>query len=199
MQNRCGNSQRNTAETQISVSVDLDGTGECDVSSGVRFFDHMLAQVAKHGLVDLQLVARGDLDIDAHHTIEDCGIVLGRAISQALGDRAGITRMGDATVPLDDALAQVTIDLSGRGFLALDAAFASEKVGDLDTQLIQEFLYALAINAGANLHVRLLAGHNDHHRAEALFKALARALRLAAAPDPRRQGQIPSTKGTLAD
>ena len=196
---RSGTAERQTAETQISVRLDIDGTGECDIASGIRFFDHMLAQLAKHGLIDLQLHARGDIEIDGHHTVEDCGIVLGRALSQALGERTGITRMGDACVPLDDALAQVVVDISGRGYLAFDAKFDNPRVGDLDTQLIHEFLYALAINAGLTLHVKLLAGHNDHHRAEAMFKALARALRQAMDLDARRAGQVPSTKGTLAD
>ena len=194
---RIGKSERTTAETSISVRIDLDGAGSGDISSGIAFFDHMLAQLAKHGLIDLELRASGDIEIDAHHTVEDCGIVLGRALAQALGDRSGITRMADALVPLDDALARVVVDLSGRGYLAYDGRFDDTRVGDLDTQLIREFLYALAINAGLNLHVSILAGHNDHHRAEALFKALARALRQAVALDPRRLGQVPSTKGTL--
>ena len=195
--NRTGKAERTTAETSIAVRIDLDGTGVGEISSGIAFFDHMLAQLAKHGLIDLDLRASGDIEIDAHHTVEDCGIVLGRALSEALGDRGGITRMADALVPLDDALARVVVDLSGRGYLAYDGEFDSERLGDLDTQLIREFLYALSINAGLNLHVSILAGHNDHHRAEALFKALARALRQAVSIDPRRGGQVPSTKGTL--
>lgn len=194
---RTGKSERTTAETSIAVHIDLDGSGGGQISSGIAFFDHMLAQLAKHGLFDLDLRASGDIEIDAHHTVEDCGIVLGRALAQALGDRSGITRMADALVPLDDALARVVVDLSGRGYLAYDGEFDGERVGDLDTQLIREFLYALSINAGLNLHVSILAGHNDHHRAEALFKALARALRQAVSIDPRRGGQVPSTKGTL--
>ena len=194
---RIGKAERTTAETSIAVHIDLDGTGSGEISSGIAFFDHMLAQLAKHGLIDLDLRASGDIEIDAHHTVEDCGIVLGRALAQALGDRSGITRMADALVPLDDALARVVVDLSGRGYLAYEGEFDSERVGDLDTQLIREFLYALSINAGLNLHVSILAGHNDHHRAEALFKALARALRQAVSLDPRRGGQVPSTKGTL--
>ena len=194
---RIGKAERTTAETSIAVHIDLDGTGSGAIASGIAFFDHMLAQLAKHGLFDLDLNASGDIEIDAHHTIEDCGIVLGRALSEALGDRSGITRMADALVPLDDALARVVVDLSGRGYLAYDGEFESARVGDLDTQLIREFLYALAINSGINMHVSILAGHNDHHRAEALFKALARALRQAVSIDPRRRGQVPSTKGTL--
>lgn len=194
---RIGKAERTTAETSISVHIDLDGTGSGEISSGIAFFDHMLAQLAKHGLIDLNLRASGDIEIDAHHTVEDCGIVLGRALAQALGDRSGITRMADALVPLDDALARVVVDLSGRGYLAYEGEFDGARVGDLDTQLIREFLYALSINAGLNLHVSILAGHNDHHRAESLFKALARALRQAVSLDPRRAGQVPSTKGTL--
>ena len=194
---RIGKAERTTAETSIAVHIDLDGAGSGTIASGIAFFDHMLAQLAKHGLFDLDLNASGDIEIDAHHTIEDCGIVLGRALTEALGDRSGITRMADALVPLDDALARVVVDLSGRGYLAYDGEFESARVGDLDTQLIREFLYALAINSGINMHVSILAGHNDHHRAEALFKALARALRQAVSIDPRRRGQVPSTKGTL--
>ena len=194
---RIGKAERTTAETSIAVHIDLDGAGSGAIASGIAFFDHMLAQLAKHGLFDLDLNASGDIEIDAHHTIEDCGIVLGRALTEALGDRSGITRMADALVPLDDALARVVVDLSGRGYLAYDGEFESARVGDLDTQLIREFLYALAINSGINMHVSILAGHNDHHRAEALFKALARALRQAVSIDPRRRGQVPSTKGTL--
>lgn len=194
---RIGKAERTTAETSIAVNIDLDGTGSGEISSGIAFFDHMLAQLAKHGLFDLDLRANGDIEIDAHHTVEDCGIVLGRALARALGDRSGITRMADALVPLDDALARVVVDLSGRGYLAFEGDFDGERVGDLDTQLIREFLYALSINAGLNLHASILAGHNDHHRAEALFKALARALRQAVTIDPRRRGQVPSTKGTL--
>ncbi len=194
---RIGKAERTTAETSIAVQIDLDGTGSGEIASGIAFFDHMLAQLAKHGLFDLRLKAGGDIEIDAHHTVEDCGIVLGRAMAEALGNRSGISRMADALVPLDDALARVVVDLSGRGYLAFDGEFDSSRVGDLDTQLIREFLYALAINAGLNLHVSILAGHNDHHRAEALFKALARALRQAVSLDPRRRGQVPSTKGTL--
>ena len=183
----------------MRVGIELDGSGESDINTGIAFFDHMLAQVARHGLFDLNIVAEGDLEVDAHHTVEDVGIVLGEAISEALGDRAGIGRMADATVPMDEALAQVAIDLSGRGHSSFDGDFANAEIGDLETQLIPHFIDSLARHAGANIYVRILAGQNDHHKCEAAFKALARALDAATAIDERRGGQVPSTKGTITE
>lgn len=196
---RSAETTRKTLETAVRVGIELDGSGESDINTGIAFFDHMLAQVARHGLFDLNIVAEGDLEVDAHHTVEDVGIVLGEAISEALGDRAGIGRMADATVPMDEALAQVAIDLSGRGHSSFDGDFANAEIGDLETQLIPHFIDSLARHAGANIYVRILAGQNDHHKCEAAFKALARALDAATAIDERRGGQVPSTKGTITE
>ncbi len=188
--------ERKTSETDIRLSLNLDGTGQAEIDTGVGFFDHMLTLMAAHGLLDLTVQARGDTHIDDHHTVEDVGIILGRAMGQALGDKAGIRRYGHALVPMDEALALVALDCSGRGLLAYDAEFRRDKIGTFDTELVEEFLRAVAHNAGLTLHVRLLAGHNAHHSAEAIFKALGQALRHAVKPDPRREG-IPSTKGSL--
>jgi imidazoleglycerol-phosphate dehydratase len=196
---RSAEATRKTLETAVRVEIELDGSGESDINTGIAFFDHMLAQVARHGLFDLNIVAEGDLEVDAHHTVEDVGIVLGEAISEALGDRAGIGRMADATVPMDEALAQVAVDLSGRGHSSFEGEFANAEIGDLETQLIPHFIDSLARHAGANIHVRILAGQNDHHKCEAAFKALARALDAATAIDERRGGQVPSTKGTITE
>ena len=196
---RSAEATRKTLETAVRVEIELDGSGENDINTGIAFFDHMLAQVARHGLFDLNIVAEGDLEVDAHHTVEDVGIVLGEAISEALGDRAGIGRMADATVPMDEALAQVAVDLSGRGHSSFEGEFANAEIGDLETQLIPHFIDSLARHAGANIHVRILAGQNDHHKCEAAFKALARALDAATAIDERRGGQVPSTKGTITE
>ena len=196
---RSAEATRKTLETAVRVEIELDGSGESDINTGIAFFDHMLAQVARHGLFDLNIVAEGDLEVDAHHTVEDVGIVLGEAISEALGDRAGIGRMADATVPMDEALAQVAVDLSGRGHSSFEGEFANAEIGDLETQLIPHFIDSLARHAGANIHVRILAGKNDHHKCEAAFKALARALDAATAIDERRGGQVPSTKGTITE
>jgi len=196
---RSAEATRKTLETAVRVEIELDGSGESDINTGIAFFDHMLAQVARHGLFDLNIVAEGDLEVDAHHTVEDVGIVLGEAISEALGDRAGISRMADATVPMDEALAQVAVDLSGRGHSSFEGEFANAEIGDLETQLIPHFIDSLARHAGANIHVRILAGQNDHHKCEAAFKALARALDVATAIDERRGGQVPSTKGTITE
>jgi len=196
---RSAEATRKTLETAVRVEIELDGSGESDINTGIAFFDHMLAQVARHGLFDLNIVAEGDLEVDAHHTVEDVGIVLGEAISEALGDRAGISRMADATVPMDEALAQVAVDLSGRGHSSFEGEFANAEIGDLETQLIPHFIDSLARHAGANIHVRILAGQNDHHECEAAFKALARALDVATAIDERRGGQVPSTKGTITE
>ncbi|MBY0338154.1 MAG: imidazoleglycerol-phosphate dehydratase HisB [Acetobacteraceae bacterium] len=188
---------RETAETRIACRLCLDGTGQAKIATGVGFLDHMLHALARHSLLDLELTAEGDLHIDAHHTVEDCGIVLGQALKAALGDKRGITRYGFSLLPMDEALAECALDVSGRPFLAWSVPFARDKVGDLDTELFEEFFRALAFNAGITLHVTLKAGTNQHHIAEACFKALARSLRMAVEPDPRQPGLIPSTKGVL--
>ena len=188
---------RTTKETDIAVSITIDGTGRAGIDTGIGFLDHMLEQIAKHGLMDLSIRARGDLHIDAHHTTEDVGITLGQAFKQALGDKKGITRYAHAYVPLDEALTRVVVDISGRPWLVWQVDFPTEKIGTFDTELVHEFFYAFAINAGVTLHVETLYGRNSHHIAETCFKALARALRAAAAIDPRMGGAIPSTKGAL--
>ena len=188
---------RDTSETQIRLRLDLDGTGQARVATGIGFLDHMLTAFARHSLCDLDVEATGDLHIDFHHTTEDVGIVLGQAIAQAVGDKRGITRYGHAVVPMDEALVEAAIDLSGRAFLAWDPVFLRDKVGEMDTELFQEFFRAFAMNGLLTLHVRQLAGHNAHHVAEACFKAVARALRQALETDARAAGTIPSTKGAL--
>jgi len=188
---------RTTSETDISVTLDLDGTGRADVATGVGFLDHMLTALARHGLFDLTVRAAGDLHIDFHHTTEDVGIVIGAAIASALGDKRGVRRFGHALIPMDEALAEVAVDLSGRPFLAWDVAFERPKIGEMDTELFEEFFRALAFNALITLHVTRRAGRNAHHVAEACFKAAARALRMAVEPDPRVGDAIPSTKGAL--
>jgi len=189
--------QRNTKETQIRVRVDLDGSGAVKLATGIGFFDHMLDQVARHGLIDLEIEARGDLHIDGHHTVEDVGITLGQAVAQAVGDKAGLTRYGHAYVPLDEALSRVVIDLSGRPGLHMDVPFRSGMVGGFDTQLTYEFFQGFANHALATLHIDNLKGANAHHQCETVFKAFGRALRMALAIDPRSAGVIPSTKGSL--
>lgn len=193
---RTAHVQRQTRETSVEVWVNLDGAGEADIHSGIPFLDHLLSHVAVHGLLDLRVQAQGDLQVDEHHTVEDIAIVLGQALDQALGRREGIRRMGAAHVPMDEALAFVAVDLSGRPYAVIDIAFARPAVGALGTDMIPHFLETLAVHARMALHARVLCGHNDHHRAEALFKALGRALREAVEIDPRRAG-IPSTKGVL--
>ena len=188
---------RTTAETDISVTVNLDGTGRYDMATGVGFFDHMLDQLARHSLIDISLAARGDLHIDDHHTVEDCGIALGQALTQALGDKRGIRRYGECTLPMDDARVQAALDLSGRPFLVWDVTFPTQKIGSFDTELVREFFQALATHGGITLHVTQAAGINSHHIAEAAFKAVARALRDAVETDPRKADAIPSTKGLL--
>lgn len=188
---------RTTAETAIMASVTIDGTGACEVATGIGMLDHLVSQIARHGLFDLTLKAQGDLHIDAHHTTEDAGIVLGRAFDQALGDRAGIVRMAHALVPLDETLSQVAVDLSGRGYAVIDMPFSAPMIGTLATELVPHFLETFAREARINLHVQILRGANSHHKAEATFKALARALDAATQIDPRRAGVVPSTKGTL--
>jgi imidazoleglycerol-phosphate dehydratase len=189
--------ERSTNETEIAVRVDLDGQGTAQIATGVGFLDHMLAQLARHSLIDVELSARGDLEVDAHHTTEDSGIALGQAVRQALGARTGIQRYGHAVVPMDEALVRTALDLSNRPYLVFDVAFARDKIGTFDTELVREFFQAFAQNAGITLHVHRLAGDNAHHLAEACFKALARALRQAVEPDPRTADQVPSTKGAL--
>ena len=188
---------RTTKETDITLVLDLDGTGASTIATGVGFFDHMLTAFARHALVDLTIQAQGDLHIDSHHTVEDVGIVLGQAIRQALGDKRGIARFGQALLPMDEALAEAAIDISGRAHVAWSVAFERPMLGTMDTQLVEEFFRALAGNALITLHVTQRAGSNAHHVAEACFKAVARALRMAVAPDLRQNGAIPSTKGAL--
>jgi len=188
---------RNTSETQITIRLDLDGTGQAHVATGIGFLDHMLTAFARHSLVDLTIDATGDLHIDAHHTTEDVGIVLGQALTQAVGDKCGIFRYGHAVVPMDEALVDAAIDLSGRPFMAWSATFARDKLGTFDTELFEEFFRAFAMNGLLTLHVSQRAGTNAHHVAEACFKAVARALRMAVTLDPRAAGVIPSTKGVL--
>jgi len=194
---RAASVKRATKETDIEVAVDLDGKGASDVSTGLGFFDHMLDLLARHSRIDITVKAKGDLHIDHHHTTEDVGIALGQAVKKAAGDLKGITRYADVHVPMDEALARVAIDVSGRPFLVFKAKFGRDKVGAFDTELVQEWFQAFAMNAGITLHVEVLYGTNDHHIAEACFKGLARALRAAFAIDPRAAGEVPSTKGQL--
>jgi imidazoleglycerol-phosphate dehydratase len=188
---------RTTTETDIRLALDLDGTGRAAVATGIGFLDHMLTAFARHGLFDLDVTATGDLHIDCHHTTEDVGIVLGQAFARAIGDKRGIRRFGHALLPMDETLAEAAIDISGRPFLAWTVSFEQPKIGTFDTELFEEFFRAFAFNAGITLHVTRRAGHNAHHVAEACFKAMARALRMAAELDPRAAGAIPSTKGAL--
>lgn len=189
--------KRTTKETDIAVALDLDGEGRATVATGIGFLDHMLDLLARHARIDLDVQAKGDLHIDHHHTTEDVGIAIGQAVKQALGDLKGITRYADVHVPMDEALTRVAIDISGRPFLVFRVAFGRDKVGTFDTELVQEWFQAFAMNAGITLHVETLYGSNDHHISESCFKGLARALRTAAAIDPRAKGEVPSTKGTL--
>ena len=196
---RAATISRKTGETDIQISLNLDGSGQADIATGVGFLDHMLHALARHAHFDLKVRATGDLHIDEHHTVEDVGIVLGRALAEALGDRKGITRMGHAIVPMDEALALVAVDIGGRGHFVFDGAFSTDRIGQVGTSLIPHFLESVAHEGRLNLHARLLAGVDDHHRAEALFKALARALDMAVQRDERLAGQAPSTKGTLTE
>jgi imidazoleglycerol-phosphate dehydratase len=193
---RTASLQRKTAETEISLELNLDGTGQATVATGVGFFDHMLTLLAKHAAIDLSVKAQGDLHVDQHHTVEDVGICFGRAVRDALGDKAGIRRYGHFTLPMEETLATTALDLSGRYFLVFDAPFPSAKIGDFDSELVEDFWQAVAANALCNLHVKVHYGRNSHHVAEAIFKATARALRMAVELDPRVKG-VPSTKGTL--
>ena len=188
---------RNTLETKITVRVNLDGSGQGKFASGVPFLDHMLDQVAKHGMIDLEVEAQGDLHIDAHHTVEDIGITLGQALTKALGNKAGLRRYGHAYVPLDEALSRVVIDLSGRPGLVFAADFVRAMIGAFEVDLVREFFQGLVNHAGMTLHIDALRGENAHHQAETIFKAFGRALRMAVEPDPRAAGSIPSTKGAL--
>jgi len=188
---------RHTKETQIRVVVNLDGTGAAKLATGIGFFDHMLDQIARHGLIDLEIEAKGDLHIDGHHTVEDVGITLGQAVAKAVGDKAGLTRYGHAYVPLDEALSRVVVDFSGRPGLHMRVPFKAGMVGGFDTQLAYEFFQGFSNHAGVTLHIDNLHGDNAHHQCETVFKAFARALRMALAVDPRSAGVIPSTKGSL--
>jgi imidazoleglycerol-phosphate dehydratase len=194
---RLGSYQRETKETSIEVTWDLDGSGKADISTGIGMLDHLVSQIARHGIFDITLKAQGDLHIDTHHTVEDTGIALGRALADALGDSAGIVRMGDALVPLDESLAQVAVDLSRRAYSVINVTWTDSRIGELPSDLVEHFLQSLAYEARFNLHARVLAGVNDHHKAECMMKALGRALCAATRIDPRRAGQTPSTKEAL--
>jgi imidazoleglycerol-phosphate dehydratase len=194
---RVASVERNTKETRINGSVDLDGTGAAEISTGIGFLDHMLEQLARHSLVDVSLRAEGDLHIDFHHTTEDTGYVVGEAVSRALGDRAGIRRYGHAVIPMDETLTQVSLDASNRPYLIWKVSFSRPKLGEMDTELFKEWFQAFAQSAGVTLHIENLYGENNHHIAESCFKGLARALRQAVEIDPRQAGVIPSTKGVL--
>jgi imidazoleglycerol-phosphate dehydratase len=189
--------ERNTLETRINVSMDLDGTGKASFDTGVPFLDHMLDQIARHGLIDINITAKGDLHIDAHHTVEDVGITLGQALAKAVGDKKGICRYGHAYVPLDEALSRVVIDFSGRPGLLYNLTFSRARIGEFDVDLFQEFFQGLVNHAGVTLHIDNLRGSNAHHQAETVFKAFGRALRMALETDSRMAEQVPSTKGSL--
>lgn len=195
---RTASIDRNTKETKIAVTINLDGSGKSDIHTGVAFFDHMLDQLARHGLFDLTINCDGDLQIDAHHSVEDTGIALGQAIKVALGDKMGIRRYGHAYVPMDEALSRVALDLSNRPYLVWNVKFTIDRLGEqMETELFQEFFHALAQSAGITLHVENFYAENNHHRIESIFKAFAKALRMACEIDPRASGQLPSTKGAL--
>lgn len=189
--------QRKTAETEISVEINLDGTGRYDMQTGVGFFDHMLDQLSRHSLIDMTIRAKGDLHIDDHHTVEDTGIAIGQALTEALGDKRGIRRYGECSLPMDDTLVRAALDLSGRPWLGWNLPLPTQKIGSFDTELVREFFQALSTHGGITLHIDLVRGVNSHHITEAAFKAVARALRMAVEPDPRRADAVPSTKGTL--
>ena len=189
--------QRDTSETQITLTLNLDGTGKSDFQTGLPFFEHMLTQISRHGLIDIEIKATGDLEVDAHHTVEDVGIVLGQAFAQAVGDKTGIVRYGHAYVPLDEALSRVVIDLSGRPGLFYDVEYTRSRIGDFDVDLLREFFQGFVNHGMATIHLDNLKGVNAHHQAETLFKAFGRALRMAVTPDPRMAGMVPSTKGAL--
>ena len=194
---RKGTVKRKTKETDVEVAIDLDGTGRAQIATGIGFLDHMLDLLARHSRIDITVKAQGDLHIDHHHTTEDVGIAFGQAVKQALGDMKGITRYADVHMPMDEALTRVAIDISGRPFLVFKATFVRDKVGTFDTELVQEWFQAFAMNAGVTLHLETLYGTNDHHIAESCYKGLARALRAAVSIDARAKDEVPSTKGTL--
>ena len=194
---RLGTDKRETKETSVEVTWDLDGSGKAEVSTGIGMLDHLVSQIARHGIFDITLKVQGDLHIDTHHTVEDTGIALGRALADALGDSTGIVRMGDALVPLDESLAQVAVDLSGRAYSVISVTWTDSRIGELPSDLVEHFLQSMAHEARFNLHARVLAGVNDHHKAECMMKALGRALCAATRIDPRRAGQTPSTKEAL--
>ncbi|MFL5053787.1 MAG: imidazoleglycerol-phosphate dehydratase HisB [Microvirga sp.] len=194
---RSASVSRRTAETDVSVSLTLDGTGKAAIATGVGFLDHMLELFARHGLFDLEVKVEGDLHVDQHHTTEDTGIAVGQAFLKALGDKKGIARYADLHLPMDETLSRVALDISGRPFIVFKAEFPAEKIGAFDTELVREWFQAFAMNGGVTLHVEALYGDNSHHIAESCFKGLARALRKAVALDPREEGRVPSTKGTL--
>jgi imidazoleglycerol-phosphate dehydratase len=189
--------KRDTSETQITLSLNIDGTGQAELQTNIPFFEHMLTQIARHGMIDIEVQAVGDLQVDAHHTVEDVGIVIGQALAQALGDKTGIVRYGSAYVPLDEALSRAVIDLSGRPGLFYDVAYTRPRVGDFDLDLLREFFQGLVNHGMFTVHLDNLKGENAHHQAETLFKAFGRALRMAVTPDPRMSGIVPSTKGSL--
>jgi imidazoleglycerol-phosphate dehydratase len=197
MSDRIGTYSRETKETSVEVTWNLDGTGKADVSTGIGMLDHLVSQIARHGIFDITLKAKGDIEVDSHHTVEDVGIGLGRALAEALGDSAGIVRMGDALVPLDEALAQVAVDLSGRAYSVISVTWTDSRIGELPSDLVEHFVQSMAHEGRFNLHARVLAGVNDHHKAECMMKALGRALCAATRLDPRRAGQTPSTKEAL--
>lgn len=197
MASRSAEISRKTRETEIAVSVDIEGAGRSEMATGVGFFDHMLDQLSRHSLIDMKVTAKGDLHIDDHHTVEDCGIAIGQALAKALGDRRGIMRYASIDLAMDETLTRAAIDVSGRPFLVWDVSFSSPKIGTFDTELVREFFQALAQNAGVTLHVANLYGANNHHIAETCFKAVARVLRAALESDPRQPDAVPSTKGTL--
>jgi len=188
--------ERKTKETVIEVKLNLDGSGQSSIFTGIGFFDHMLTQIAKHGFLDLTLNAQGDIEVDYHHTVEDVGIVLGKAIAEALGDKESISRFGDTIVPMEDALVLCAVDFSGRPYIAFDVSFTTERIGELETEMMEEFFRALCLHCGLNLHVKMLAGKNNHHIAEAIFKAFGKAIRKAVIIDKRIDGVL-STKGML--
>jgi imidazoleglycerol-phosphate dehydratase len=189
--------ERKTGETAISVSIALDGSGKADIATGIGFFDHMLTLLCRHSLIDMTIKAKGDLDVDFHHTAEDTGIALGQALAAALGDKKGIARYADCLMPMDETLTRVALDISGRAFLVFNTVFSAPKIGEFDTELVREFFQGFASHAGITLHVETLYGANNHHIAESCFKGLARVLRMAVAIDPRMKDAVPSTKGTL--
>ncbi len=197
MPSRRANVTRETKETKVSVTLDLDGRGDAKIATGIGMLDHLLSQIAKHGIIDLTVQAKGDLSTDEHHTVEDVGLAIGRALDQALGKREGIVRMADATVPLDEALASVAVDLSGRGYAVVDVAWTGERIGELPADLMSHLVWSLASEAKFTINARVHSGVNDHHKSEALFKALGRALGAASRFEPRRAGRAPSTKGKL--